>query len=290
MRKIYEIYEDDKYYPKNLIKVKNHPQKLYVMGNRKLLNNDCVAIVGSRDNTVYGEFYASNFAKDLSSAGITIISGLAVGIDSIAHKNSMCEEGKTIAVLGCGFYHIYPKENTKLVDKILKNKGVVISEYPPETTANLSKFPMRNRIIAGIADCTIVIEAKFRSGSGITARQTLFQKKPVFCVPGRLGDKTGKGTNNLIKSGANILTDINDVLKLFNKDKIESPEMSNLRIKNKYRAIYNLIKKTQMSQDEISRTLNMEIYEVNTLLMEMELEGLVEVCSGNIVKIKEWEK
>lgn len=287
MRKVYEIYEDDKYYPQNLLKIKNHPKKLYVMGNRKLLNNKSVAIVGSRDNTVYGEYYASNFAKNLSLAGITVISGLAVGIDTIAHMNSMCEEGKTIAVLGCGFHHIYPKENSKLVDKILKNKGVVISEYPPETTADLSKFPMRNRIIAGISECTIVIEAKARSGSGITARQALFQGKPVFCVPGRLGDKTSKGTNNLIKSGANIIIDINDVLELFNKEKIEKTDIAKPVIKNKFKHIYEVIKKTEMSQNEISRALNMEMSQVNTLLMEMELEGLIQVCPGNIIKIKE---
>ena len=287
LRKIFEIYDNDKYYPKNLLKIKNHPKKLYVMGNRTILNNKCVAIVGSRKNTVYGEYYASNFAKEISKEGITIVSGLATGIDSIAHKNSMNEEGRTIAVIGSGFNNIYPEENRKLVEEILKNGGTIVSEYEPETATDLSKFPMRNRIIAGIGECTIVVEAQYRSGSSITARQTLHQGKPVFCVPGRLGDKSSKGTNNLIKIGANILTDVNDVLNLFEKETAKKIDASRPKIKKKYKEIYKLIENSQVSSNEISRQLKMDIAEVNTLLMEMELEGLIEISSGNIIKIKD---
>lgn len=124
----------------------------------------------------------------------------------------MHEKGKTIAVLGAGFNHIYPEENVNLVKEIIKNGGAIISEHPPNTEVNLSNFPIRNRIIAGIASSTIVIEAKARSGSSVTARHSSLQGKKVYCVPGRIGDKTGRGTNNLIKKGAYILTDVNEIL------------------------------------------------------------------------------
>lgn len=124
----------------------------------------------------------------------------------------MKEEGKTIAVIGSGFNHIYPEENINLVKEIIKNGGAIISEYPPNTEANLANFPIRNRIIAGISECTIVVEAKYRSGSSVTARHSAMQGKKVYCVPGRIEDKTGRGTNNLIRKGAHILTDINEIL------------------------------------------------------------------------------
>ena len=132
MEKIYEIGKNDKYYPQDLLKIASAPEKLYIMGNRDILNNKSVAIVDTRDNTQYGEFYASYFAKELSQAGITVVSGLALGIDSIAHTNSMYENGKTIAVIGSGFKHIYPEENIKLVDEILKNGSLRAKKYAEE--------------------------------------------------------------------------------------------------------------------------------------------------------------
>lgn len=224
MNKIYEIDEADKRYPQKLLEIKKHPPKLYVMGNVKLLNNKCVAIVGSRDNTIYGEYYASYFSKELAKKSITIVSGLAIGIDTICHRNAMLELGKTIAVIGSGLNNIYPVENIELAKAIIKNGGAIVSEYPPDTLANLSNFPIRNRIIAGLSECVIVVEAKFRSGSSITARHAFLQKKEVFCVPGRIGDKTGVGTNNLIKKGANLLTSVNQILTCLGEGITEKKE------------------------------------------------------------------
>lgn len=251
----------------------------------------------------------------------------------------MLEKGKTIAVLGSGFNHIYPEENISLVKQIIKNGGAIISEYPPDTEINLSNFPIRNRIIAGLANSTIVIEAKARSGSSVTARHSRMQGKKVYCVPGRIGDKTGRGTNNLIKKGAHILTDINEILIELGEQKIqeneglqekESKRKNNIekenrelkvnsekykslefdvgdklvkntrekdqispnknrkkvKIQKEYNSIYKLISKTSMNIDEISRTLNINIAEVNMKLTMMEIEGLVEVLPGNIIKNK----
>lgn len=265
----------------------------------------------------------------------------------------MKEKGRTIAVLGSGFNHIYPEENINLVKEIIKNGGAIISEYPPNTEVNLSNFPIRNRIIAGIANSTIVVEAKYRSGSSVTARHSIMQGKKVYCVPGRIGDKTGRGTNNLIGKGAHILTDINEILielgeetgskekikskvieeyvedkfinntktkeyKLFNNKIIEKnvwvKSVRNIKeeyqilskgnkkqiqyeeerknnkkkkIKKEYSEIYELISKSPINIDEIARILNINIAEVNMKLTMMEIEELIEVLPGNIIKIQE---
>ena len=224
--KIYEIEETDNLYPKQLLKIKKHPQKLYVTGNPEILNNKCIAIVGTRDSTEYGKYYAKEFAKEISRLGITVVSGLAIGIDSVCHQSSMSELGKTIAVIGSGLNNIYPEENIELAKQIIENGGAIISEYPPDVEADVSKFPIRNRIIAGLSKGVLVIEAKFRSGSSNTATHAFMQDKKVFCIPGRLGEKTGVGTNNLIKKGAYLVTNVNEILKelqedLYSTNKIE---------------------------------------------------------------------
>jgi len=286
MDKIYEISENDENYPRNLLKLRNHPKKLYVMGNPKILNNKSVAMVGSRDNTSYGEYYARNFSKVLSKRGITVVSGLAIGIDSICHETAIKEKGKTIAVIGSGFNNMYPLENIELSKHIIENGGAIVSEYPPEKEVDLSNFPARNRIIAGISECTIVVEAKFRSGSSITARHSFNQGKEVFCIPGRIGDKTGKGTNNLIKKGAKLLVDINEVLNMLGEENVTFEKEKN-KVDKQYEKIYKLLQKTQMNINEIARTLKMNIAELNMKLTLMEIDGLIEVLPGNVIKIKE---
>ena len=287
MNKVYEIEKDDKYYPQNLLKCAKRPPKLYIMGNKKILNNKCVVIVGSRDNTSYGEIYASYFAKEISKKGITIVSGLAKGIDTIAHQNSMCEKGGTIAVLGSGFNNIYPPENTKLVDQIIKNGGAIVSMYPPNKEVDLSNFPKRNKIVAGLGKCTIVVEAKYRSGSSITANLTKNQDKPVFCIPGKIGSKTSSGTNNLIKKGATLLTDVNQIFEFLGIEKINSKINQNKKVPAKFMPIYKVLKKENLNINKIARILNLDISEVYTNISLMELEGLIEILPGNVVCLKE---
>ena len=182
MRKIEIINKTDENYPKKLLQIKNPPKQLYVEGNSDLLNQTSIAIVGSRKATEYGKKYATIFAKKLAKAGISIVSGMATGIDSIAHIYSMKEDGKTIAVLGSGFNNIYPKENYYLYQKILQNRGCVITEYPPETEVDMANFPRRNRMISGLSIGVLVVEARKRSGSTITAKYAIQQKKEVFFV------------------------------------------------------------------------------------------------------------
>lgn len=264
------------------------------MGNIKLLQNKSIAIVGTRASTPYGEVYAKKFASKISKIGISIISGLALGIDTISHKNSMKNKGKTIAVIGSGFKEIYPKENTILFKEIIENGGCIISEYPPEEKVNMANFPTRNRIIAGISSCVLVIEAKYRSGSSITAKNAFEQKKPVFCIPNQLGIKTGVGTNNLIKMGAKLVTNVNDILLQIGEKQIEEKEqeqeeiiLKQIVVKKEYKTIYEILKKEPININELAKITKEEIQKINQKLTMMEIEGLIETLPSNMVKRKD---
>ena len=209
--KIEEISINSKEYPKNLKNIYDPPKKIYLIGNKDLLYQKGIAIVGARDATQYGKKIAYNLAKELSEQNIVIISGLAIGIDSYAHKGSL-EKG-TIAVLGSGIDNIYPKENLELAREIIKNKGCIISEYPLGTKPERLHFPQRNRIISGLSDGVVVIEASKKSGALITAEFALEQGKEIFAVPGDINKKQSEGTNQLIKDGAILLTSATDILE-----------------------------------------------------------------------------
>lgn len=177
------IKENDKDFPKRLKEISKYPQEIYVEGDASILNKSMVAIVGSRDCSNYGEKQAKRFAKYLSENNICIVSGLARGVDTIAHIYSKDNVGKTIAVIASGFKNIYPPENKELFYNIVENGGCVISEYAPNVEVDLHRFPRRNRIISGLSQAVLVIEARHKSGSTITARDAFKQKREVFCIP-----------------------------------------------------------------------------------------------------------
>lgn len=208
--KIKIIDINSEYYPKNLKYIYDAPIMLYAMGNVELLKNQSIAVVGTRKCTDYGNMMAKQIASDIVKYNANVISGLAKGIDSYAHIGA---GGKTIAVLGTGVDVIYPKENILLAKEILNKGGLIISEYPIKTEPEKINFPSRNRIISGIADCVIVVEAPERSGSLITAEFALEQGKDVYAVPGNITSVASVGTNNLIKDGAIPYTKIEDLLK-----------------------------------------------------------------------------
>lgn len=210
--KISIINYNDSKYPIKLKFIKNRPIVLYMKGNVENLNNESIGIVGSRNCTDYGRKAASYFAYELSKRKINIISGLAKGIDSIAHKSALKAKGKTIAVIGNGLDNIYPSENKKLACEILENDGLIISEYIIGTKPEKTNFPRRNRIISGISNAVIIIEASKISGSLITAEYAINQGKEVWVVPGSIYSNNSIGTNNLIKDGANVLTNISDII------------------------------------------------------------------------------
>lgn len=271
------IIQRDEYYPKRLLQIKNPPEKLYVEGNKKILNQDAIAIVGTRNYTKYGEKYASKFARELSKKGMSIVSGLARGIDSIAHIHSMEEEGKTIAVVGSGFDHIYPEENKSLYYKIIENGGCIVTEYPPETPVDKAKFPKRNRIISGLAMGVLVIEARYRSGTSITAKYAISQHKEVFCIPHPLDTPTGYISNLLIQQGAQLVTSGSDILQYYNEDeKCQTQE-----IPEEYQQIYNLIGQLPISANDIAKIQQIDIAKVTESLFMLELDGFIKQLPGN---------
>lgn len=212
---IEEIYIENENYPVQLRNIYNPPLKLYVLGNKEILKQKAVAIVGSRDATEYGKKVAFQFSRNLSENGINIISGLALGIDTYAHLGTLQNnnKGKTIAILGSGLDNIYPKQNVELAKTIIKNGGCIISEYPLGTKPEKLHFPQRNRIISGLSKGVLVVEASEKSGSLITADFALEQGKEVFAVPGNILINTSVGTNNLIKQGAKLVTNYEEVLE-----------------------------------------------------------------------------
>ena len=212
-KKIYEIYPINPTYPDMLKKIPSAPKKIYAIGNISLLNEKSISIVGSRNSSEYGRKITKSITKDLVQSGIVIVSGMANGIDSVAHKTCLEYGGKTIAVLGSGFRHIFPKENEELFHQIIENDGLVISEYPIDTPVQMKNFPKRNRIISGLSIGLLVIEAAYRSGTSITAKYAKIQERKVFCIPNSIGSKNSYGTINLIQNGAILVRNAQDILK-----------------------------------------------------------------------------
>ena len=205
---------EDKEYPQKLKQIYDAPINLYCKGNEKLLNaNKKIAIIGCRDYTEYGKKVALEMSRKLAQENIIIISGGARGIDTFAHMGTLKEKGKTIEVLGNGLDYIYPPENRKLEEEIIKSGGLLISEYVIGKKPDKYTFPARNRIISGISDGVLVVEAKQRSGTLITVDFALEQGKTIFAVPGNIESKNSVGTNELIKQGAKLVNNIKDILE-----------------------------------------------------------------------------
>lgn len=198
---------EDKQYPNILKEIYDPPICLYIRGNKEILNNKSISIVGCRKATDYGRKVARDFAYNISKQDINIISGLAIGIDSEAHLGAVEANKKTVAVLGNGLDTIYPKENINLSQKILDSGGAIISEYPLGIKPKKENFPARNRIISGMSNRLLVVEAKEKSGTLITVDFALEQGRDVFVVPGNIISENSAGTNDLIKQGAKLVTD-----------------------------------------------------------------------------------
>lgn len=204
---------DDGSYPAYLREIADPPITLYVRGDwHGCLEQPCVAVIGSRNCSTYGKNAAEMLARELASRGITIVSGLARGIDTAAHLGAMEGKGKTIAVLGTGIDAVYPKENTRLVSEILESGGALVTQFPLETPPLKDNFPYRNRIISGLSLGVLIVEASERSGSLITARLAMEQNREVMAVPGNITSGNSYGTNYLIKAGAKLVQQWQDVV------------------------------------------------------------------------------
>ncbi len=271
-------------YPEQLRKIKNPPSRLYAIGNVELLKEFGIAVVGSRKNTQYGERMCKTFVKDLVNYNINIISGLAEGIDSIAHITCLKNSGKTIAVLPSGIGNIYPAKHKELANEIIMNGGLILSEYEENIKADSEKFLERNRIVAGLAKGTLVIEGGIRSGTSVTARYTMEDENPVFCIPSSIENSKGITPNNLIKKGGHLVTEIEDILTCFPDTKFVSRIKKKvdicIEVPENLRDIYKVIDCTPKDSDEIARVLKKPISEVNYKLMLLQLEDKIVELPG----------
>lgn len=271
-------------YPEMLRYIENPPSRLYVEGNPEILNEIGISVIGSRTNTQYGEKMCKTFVKKLVEYNINIISGLAVGIDSIAHKTCLKNSGKTIAVLPSGLKNIYPAENRELAKIIIDNGGAVISEYENNVKADSKKFLERNRIVAGLGIGTLVVEGGARSGTSVTARFTEENGKPVFCIPSSLENIKGKGTNELIKNGSKLVTDVEDILEYypdinFVKTQVKTKDVL-VDIPKDLRNVYKIINNVPIDVNEIVRMTGLSISEINYKTMLLQLENRIKELPG----------
>lgn len=286
---------NDRLYPPYLKNIYDPPVVLYVKGSIKK-DEKYLAVVGSRKATSYGLSMAGTISRELSCYGITVVSGMARGVDSYAHRGSISGGGRTIAVLGCGLDIVYPYENKKLMESIIEN-GACVSEYLPGTAPLASNFPARNRIISGMSLGVIVIEAGERSGSLITADFALEQGREVFALPGNVCSLKSAGTNRLIKEGAKIVTSIEDILEEininFNDENIEEFFEKNILDENFFkglnqeeRTVASCLRLEPSNIDLISKKTGFSVQLVSSVLIMLELKGIVEQLPGKMYKLK----
>lgn len=269
------ISVSDKNYPNLLKEISKPPIILFVRG--RLSEKDFTfAIVGARRPTHYGLDITPQFSEKLAQAGIVIVSGMAIGVDTLAHKGAVAVGKRTVAVLGSGINDasIYPSSNRGLAQKILENDGAIISEYPPGYQIHKMNFPERNRIISGMSKGTLVVEAKIRSGALITANFALEQNREVFAVPGDIKRKESEGPNNLIKLGAKPVISHADILEEFG---IEEKEAENIKADTEEEAkILEILEEGPFHIDLIAKKADLTISETSSTLSMMEIKGKIQ--------------
>jgi DNA processing protein len=273
----------DNLYPEILKEIHTAPALLYYKGEIKK-NELSIAIVGSRKISIYGQRVASQLANELSRAGLTIVSGMAFGVDSIAHRECVKLKNRAIAVLGGGINisSIYPSTNRKMAEEIISN-GAVISEYPIGTPPLRQHFPARNRILSGLSLGVLIVESAERSGTLITARFALEQNREVFAVPGSIYSKTSEGTNNLIKLGAKLVNKAEDILEELNLESItEIKKAREIIPDNEEEKIIleNLSPDEPIQIDKLAKIIEMNTSALSSLLTLMEIKGKVKNVGG----------
>lgn len=273
----------DEKYPQKLKELPDYPYLIYYYGDIKKVNTlKAVSMVGSRRCTAYGRNAATEIASGLAKYQVNIVSGMARGIDSVSHWAAINNDGFTTAVMGCGLDRIYPTENRKLFNEI-KSHGCLISEFPPGTPPFAYNFPLRNRIISGLSDMIIVVEAAKDSGSLITAGRAADQGRTVMAVPGSVFSKQSKGTNELIRDGADIFIDMDQLLETLGilKQNDEKDNLKKVFNDTKMETIYSVLTDTPTHIDDIIRITNIDISILYELLLEMQLENTIKCIAGS---------
>lgn len=268
-------------YPALLKEIRDYPKELYYIGDPKLLEEKCVSIVGSRKTNQYGRSTAYSFGKALGQRGITVVSGMAVGIDTCAHEGALQEKGHTAAVLACGLDLCYPPHNRELKGKI-ESAGIVLSEYPPGTAAQRYYFPQRNRIISGLSPLTVVVQAGNRSGALITAELAADQGRDVGAVPGNIDSEYNLGSNKLLREGAFALTGVQDLLEASGVSVLSEPEAERMLSDEEKQLYFLLCSHGEMSLDQLAFYLKKPVNEVGSLAIVMEMKGIVFSAMGKV--------
>lgn len=274
----------DAHYPKLLKQIHSPPIVLYSKGKLLEKTELAIAVVGSRLASMYGLTTAERLGYELASRGLVVVSGLARGIDSAAHKGALKGHGKTIAVLGSGLDIMYPPENQRLAEEIIEKGGAVVSEFPMGTPPHQKNFPRRNRVISGLSLAVVVVEAAKESGALITADFALEQNREVFAVPGKVDSATSFGTNQLIKEGARLVQtadDIMDELKLKLKPSgMTGREPLRPVLSAEEEAIYKNLSAEPKYIDEVMESAKMPLNKITTLLFKLQLKKLVKELPG----------
>lgn len=289
----------DPLYPKGLLNIYDFPPLLYVRGELRA-DDVNVAVVGSRTASTYGKYVAERFSRDLAFNGVTVVSGLARGIDGAAHRGALAARGRTTAVLGCGIDVIYPGENRDLYVDIPKS-GAIVTEFPFGTPPNASHFPTRNRIISGLSLGVVIIEATEKSGSLITARAALDQGREVFAVPGIIDAPGSKGTHMLLKQGAKLVENVSDILEeicpqIEVREVTKGPESRNKELNqapvlnNKQAALIRVLSTDPQDVDTIIARSGCPAGETLGMLTDLELRGYIEQLPGKMFVLKQIEK
>jgi len=297
---VWIINIEDKRYPPVLKQIYDPPPVLYIKGSLTRQDNLAISIVGTRRCSLYGQEQASRFAHLLSSAGFTIISGMARGIDTAAHHGALSASGRTIAVQGCGLANIFPPENEKLFELIAES-GACVSELPLQYEPLSENFPPRNRIIAGLSLGTIIIEAPLNSGAMITAKAALENDREVMAVPGKIDSPASRGAHQLIKQGAKLIESVEDVMEALGyigeqlqshvsaaaqkaSERVEAPlfDASQFNLSSDEKTIYDCLEKEPLHTDQIIVDTNLPPGSINAGLISLRLKGLIKQLPGNL--------
>jgi DNA processing protein len=286
------VTRDDTDYPKNLCEIYDPPLVLYVKGALRENERMAIGIVGSRRTTLYGQEMARKLAFQLARLGVAVVSGLARGIDTCAHTGALQAKGRTVAVIGCGIDVMYPAENKKLANEIVEKGGAVVTEFPFGVKPDKQNFPMRNRIISGWSLGVVVVEANLKSGALITAKQAMEQGREVFAVPGRADSILSRGTNKLIKDGAKLTEDVEDVLSEFEyllprkdeEDRDGAAEAEGikpaLKLNEMEEKVMEHIGNEEVAIDDIIRDSGLTSAAVSATLLALEMKRLVKQLPG----------
>ena len=290
--KIKTLFLTDAEYPKRLLNCYDSPTLLFYKGTADLNASKMISIVGTRSNTDYGKQFTEKLVKDLSEQGMIIISGLAHGIDAIAHKAALKNNLPTVGVVGHGLDKVYPSENTGLAKEMIKDGGGILSEFFSGTKPDKHNFPLRNRIVAGLSDATVVVETNIKGGSMITAKLADAYNRDVFAVPGRSIDKASSGCNHLIKyNKAILLTDADELLEVLGwkekkKEKVKQQKELFIELSAEEKQIVQLLQEKEMVHiDEINLRSGLTSSAAAAAILNLELQNVIASLPGKMYKL-----